>query len=369
MVTLDQESLIQVTAAVVAIGITVFFTPCVSIFAKLLSLLSLKRKAQQKASATPDGSVSGVFIHPVKSLRAVSLDQAMLDEKGFFGDRRFMLVYPSPKFPGDTTHRFLTQRQCPSLATVVAKLDEDSIILECNGKSVEISTDIQDKPARKTFEAGIWDDKVQVEDMGEEAAAFLKEIVNADENCQTGDEGDECKSGEIGYNNVRLAYHSACDRLSNAKYTPASAKTWLGKSPLVSLTDGFPILIACEASLQELNKKLNYDGKQSISMSRFRPNIVVKGTKPFEEDKWKYVSIGGELFAIVKACPRCKQSCTDQETGAVSSEPVTIMKSFRALGNNQDDVFFAQNAIPLGRGNIKVGDEVRVLERGDPIYS
>ena len=118
-------------------------------------------------------------------------------------------------------------------------------------------------------------------------------------------------------------------------------------------------------------------------MSRFRPNIVIKGTKePFEEDYWKYISIGNQLFAIVKACPRCKQSCTDQETGKVTSEPVNIMKDFRAL-NDQDpsgqDVFFAQNAIPLGpivtsdastvtSSLLQVGDVVHVLKTGDPIF-
>ncbi|KAL3936189.1 MAG: hypothetical protein SGBAC_008442 [Bacillariaceae sp.] len=362
----DQDTIPTIIALAV-IGITIHLTNGVGILATLFAKMNLKRKAMQKASEAADGSVSGVFIHPVKSLRAVSLPQAQLDHKGFHGDRRFMLCYPAPQWPGDTKHRFLTQRQCPSLAKIVAKLDEDSLVLEFGDQSIELSTELEEGTKRRTFEAGIWDDQVTVEDMGDEAAKFLQAIVDADEACRSGDEGDSPASSSM-FQKVRLVEHCVDDREAPAKFVPSSAQTWLGKRPQVSLTDGFPILIACEASLNQLNTKLKEAGKDPIAISNFRANIVIKGTKPFEEDNWKHISIGGELFAIVRACSRCKQSCTDQQTGVVSTEPLEVMKSFRALGENGTDVFFAQNAIPLGTGTIKVGDEIRVIERGDPVF-
>ena len=213
---------------------------------------------------------------------------------------------------------------------------------------------------------GIWDDIVWVEDMGDDIATFLQQnIIDKDEECTI----DNCK--------VRLVRQTVDDqRQADSKFVPSYAKTWFGSSPLVSLTDGYPILIANQSSLDELNTRLQQAGKSTIPMSRFRPNIVLKGTtimKPFEEDTWKIIAIGNVVFAIVKACPRCKQSCTDQITGQVFEEPVQTMKSFRALGaEGNDDVFFAQNAIPLLNSNqvasIKVGDPVRIIERGDPIY-
>jgi uncharacterized protein YcbX len=36
--------------------------------------------------------VSGLFIYPVKSLRGVIVHSAELDDCGFIGDRRFMVV-------------------------------------------------------------------------------------------------------------------------------------------------------------------------------------------------------------------------------------------------------------------------------------
>ena len=88
------------------------------------------------------------------------------------------------------------------------------------------------------------------------------------------------------------------------------------------------------------------------------------------------IAIGNVVFAIVKACPRCKQSCTDQATGVVSPqmEPLTTMASFRRSKGDKPSngsVFFAQNAIPIGKlegETIQVGDSVQVLERGDPVY-
>ena len=143
-------------------------------------------------------------------------------------------------------------------------------------------------------------------------------------------------------------------------------------------------------------------------MSRFRPNIVLKGPqlRPFEEDTWKVIAIGDVVFAIVKACPRCKQACTDQHTGVVDRhyEPVRTLKLIRQNlagaaaassssdqksggkntsgndpGNTGDksstpsssSVFFAQNAIPIGRlhgKSIQIGQRVRIIETGPPVY-
>lgn len=110
-------------------------------------------------------------------------------------------------------------------------------------------------------------------------------------------------------------------------------------------------------------------------MSRFRPNIVIKGAgSPFAEDRMKVIRIGGENGAIlhlVQGCPRCKQSCTDQETGQVTAEPLETMKEFRALSGKPDDLFFAQNALPgIGSAGqtISVGDSVEVLQWGEPVW-
>ncbi|MGK3742632.1 MAG: hypothetical protein ACI90V_009488, partial [Bacillariaceae sp.] len=378
--------------------------------------------------------VSGIYIHPVKSMRSISLLESTinLQSRCLTDDRRFMVVYESP-LPAykkkweldDATHRFLTQRQCPSLATISATIettttttkatatkdDDDGNFLILEKQSFPVKSGSGDsgdvtmtririplgnnnnnnnknQKQKQTYLAGLWDNVVVVEDLGDDAAAFIQRIVDDDDEFSSTDrkivvrlvsQPTTSATSTSTHNRPKPPVIGRDDR----NYIPDYAKTWNGSAlGKPSLTDGFPILIASEASLDELNKKLIASGKDIIPMSRFRPNIVIQGKsslQPFEEDKWKIILIGDIVFAIVKACPRCKQSCTDQITGKVSPEPVETMKSFRrgtlsSSSSSSDDggaVFFAQNAIPIGRiegRSIKVGDTVTVLERGDPVY-
>lgn len=107
-------------------------------------------------------------------------------------------------------------------------------------------------------------------------------------------------------------------------------------------------------------------------MARFRPNIVLKGTKPFEEDRIKVLQIGDAILYVINGCPRCKQSCTDQETGDVTEEPLETLRDFRQMTDNPELLYFGANAIPAAESVgkiIKIGDAVRILEYGEPKWS
>lgn len=128
-------------------------------------------------------------------------------------------------------------------------------------------------------------------------------------------------------------------------------------------------MIASEASLDDLNRRLNGKSIESIPITRFRPNIVIKGITPFAEDRMKVVQIGTAIFHIVSCCPRCKQICIDDSSGIRTSEPLNTMMEFRVRGS--DNVYFAVHAIPewnaIGK-TIHVGDTVKVLQWGEPIW-
>ena len=48
---------------------------------------------------------------------------------------------------------------------------------------------------------------------------------------------------------------------------------------------------------------------------------------------------------------------------------MATLATFRALGTMTGEVYFAQNAVPhRGTGRLAVGDQVVVLERGDPVW-
>ena len=233
---------------------------------------------------------------------------------------------------------------------------------------------------RTRYRAGIWDDVVDVADVGDEAAGFVADVIAAAA-VGGGGEGGGVQPSECDGGGIRVASvlpGGATVRPLDGRYLPPAALTSLGSVPSTSLNDGFSILIASESSLAELNRRLIERGKDPVPMSRFRPNLVIAGTRPFEEDTWRAVRIGGAggaILHVVKGCPRCRQSCTDQITGERYDEPLETLATFRALNSrNPTDVYFGQNAVPqVGWGKssaavIRVGDRLEVLTRGEPVW-
>lgn len=69
----------------------------------------------------------------------------------------------------------------------------------------------------------------------------------------------------------------------------------------LAFADGYPLLLISEASLRDLNSQL----EQSVSMSHFRPNLIIEHCEPFAEDEWKHIRIGEVEFELTKPCSRC----------------------------------------------------------------
>jgi hypothetical protein len=127
-----------------------------------------------------------------------------------------------------------------------------------------------------------------------------------------------------------------------------------------SLSDGFPILIAGQASLDDLNGRL----AAPIPMERFRPNIVVEGFPPWGEDTWRTVQVGKVKLRVVKPCSRCVITTLDHLTGQklFGNEPLETLGTFHRDPSGK--IIFGQNAIVERTGNIGIGDDVTLLESG-----
>jgi uncharacterized protein YcbX len=123
----------------------------------------------------------------------------------------------------------------------------------------------------------------------------------------------------------------------------------------VSFADGFPYLLISRASLEDLNQRLPL----AIEMNRFRPNFVVSGAAPFEEDSWKSIQIGDLRFTAVKPCSRCILTTIDPETGEKGAEPLKTLSSYRRINNK---VLFGQNLVAAQTGTLREGDKIIVLQ-------
>jgi uncharacterized protein len=263
-------------------------------------------------------SVSGLFVYPVKSTKGISLLSGKVEPRGFRHDRRWMVV--------DTDGNFLSQRTVPALALIRSLVGERTIELSAPGREV---LSLPAEPSGEQRSVVVWDDVVEAIDAGDHAAEWFGAIL-----------GMPCRLVSMPESSRR----------------PVSLQV-TGGGDHTSFADAFPFLLLSQASLDYLNGHLS----SPVPMTRFRPNIVVTGCLPFEEDTWRLIRIGDVRLHVVKACSRCVITTIDQATAQKGEEPLRTLSRLRQFGNR---VLFGQNCIPEGEGFIHLGDGVDVLTRG-----
>lgn len=271
--------------------------------------------------------VTGLFLYPVKSLRGHAVPAAEVDALGFAGDRRFLVVDPAGKF--------LTQRTAPRMACIDARLSAGLLTLSAAGAgSVAVPT-VSD-PAALLRTVSIWKSEgLQAEDCGAAAAIWLQTFL-----------GFPCHLVRIG------------PRFSRPVLKPAAQP-----GDLFAFADGVPFLAVSEASLAQLNDRIQENQGEPVPMDRFRPNLVVDGCDPFAEDAWTRARIGEVVFRQGGPCARCSVTTTDQRTGELaSSEPLKTLAAYRRDRADPTKINFGANLIHETKGGIvRVGDVVTPL--------
>jgi uncharacterized protein YcbX len=267
--------------------------------------------------------LSGLHLYPLKSGAAFSPDIVQVDALGPVGDRRWMLV-------GDDGAP-LTQREIPRLARVHALPAPDGCLELVALGMPALAVPLPGRDAVRV-RTGLW---------GHEAEGLLAE--------------DEASAwlGEFLETSCRLLFVPP-------ELARPVAEPWGREGERTAFTDGFPFLLVGEGSLRALNDRL----ASPVPMDRFRPNLVVSGTEPFEEDGWDRIRIGELSLRVVKPCPRCVVTTVDQATGARdrSGEPLRTLASFRTL---EGKVWFGMNAVHEAEGELRLGAPVEVLSRRD----
>jgi uncharacterized protein YcbX len=258
-----------------------------------------------------------IVIYPIKSIAGVSVQEAYAGERGFENDRRWMLI--------DEHNKFITQRQHHQLALVQLKMSGETIELthtDASMGSIRIPLKISGNPG---LPADIWDNQVNVIWPELEADSWFSDYL-----------GQTCRLVYLPDESVRRV---------DPDYVSENVNT--------SLSDGYPYLLANMASLRDIEIRSGV----SLSMTRFRPNLVVDSGTAFEEDKWKELRGGEVAFRAVKPCARCVLTTIDPQTGVAGSEPLQTLSTYRKTGNK---ILFGQNMIALRYGNIRLGESLVV---------
>jgi hypothetical protein len=259
--------------------------------------------------------LSGIYIYPIKSAAGISLKTAEVGNRGLQYDRRWMLV--------DETGKFLSQRQLPRMALITVQLEGYQLVVKApNREILSIPLHIE---SSERIPVQVWNDVCDAIPVGEEVSQWFSEFLEI--SCQ-------------------LVY------MPDNSFRPVDSR-YARHNEQVSFTDGFPFLLISQASLQDLNERLD----EPIPMNRFRPNLVISGCEAFAEDSWHLIHIGSIPFHVVKPCERCSITTVDQAQGIRRKEPLQTLAQYRRKNGK---ILFGQNLIQAQLGVLQVGDSVEI---------
>lgn len=273
--------------------------------------------------------LSEITFYPIKSCAGIALREAVLTASGLMSehvyDREWMVV--------DADGRFLTQREYPRMALIVPSIKVHTLELRAPGMlRLEIELGLPHPQHAPMLEVQLWDEPVRAYDCDEVTAAWFSNAI-----------GTPCRL---------VRFHPEVVRSTSTKWTGGIAAPTL-------FSDGYPLLVASRASLDDVNQKLHAAGRAALPMNRFRPNLVLDGIEAFDEDYADALQFGATVLKPVKPCPRCPIPSVDQATGVPGPDPLDVMR-YRAKPALDDAICFGMNAIVIAGGDerIVVGQEV-----------
>lgn len=244
------------------------------------------------------------------------LKTANVQPVGLENDRRWLLI--------DQDNRLITARDYPALLQVQAQVLENTLAIRT---SYAHKVFINDHPG-SGLSFQFFNEQLEGITYSTEADAWFSDLL-----------GISC----------RLVYQADVprDMLEKRGGKPGDR---------VNYGDEAPILLIGDGSLEDLNAKLD----KSVTMTHFRPNIVVKGCKPFAEDHWNQIRVGSCEFKVAQACHRCVFTTIDPITFEKDpkGEPLRTLSGYR---KSERGVRFGVHLIPRKLGMIKVGDGISIM--------
>jgi uncharacterized protein YcbX len=291
--------------------------------------------SESTIDGTGDGQVMlrSLFVHPIKSCAGIAVDEALVVETGLELDRAWMVV--------DEAGEMLTQRELPRMALIQPTLRGSDMVLRAPGMlALHVLLDTVEAPTR----VRVWGDIVKAYDMGALAAQWFSDFLGR--------------------------------RLRLVRFDPEEKRladpAWAGSIEAeTAFADAFPLLVVGAASLDDLNARLVAKGAAPVAMQRFRPNLVLGGLQPYDEDHLDTIEIdtpqGPVRLRLVKPCVRCAIPNVDPASGAAGHEPGDTLAGYRADARMKGGITFGMNAVVLAGFEhlLRTGQTARVGWRFD----
>ncbi|XP_053477086.1 molybdenum cofactor sulfurase isoform X1 [Ictalurus furcatus] len=289
-------------------------------------------------------TLTNIFIYPIKSCAAFEVTEWPLGTQGLLYDRMWMVV--------NENGVCLSQKQEPKLCLVHPRicLTSKTLCVEASGMDpitlpLEIS---KERHGPRTCQSKVCGDRVQTVDCGEEVSVWLSEFLG-----------------------------KPCCLIRQSPSFARDMKMGKGKGscpPALSLVNEAQFLLINRASVAFLlsriinrqdssNNCTSFDMLQLIN--RFRANLVISGSEPFEEEDWTGVKIEGTHFQMAGKCSRCQMIGIDQTSGTKFQEPLRSLSDWRSgkvtFGVYLNYVLQRSNPYPT----LSVGSQVKVNPTGE----
>ena len=268
--------------------------------------------------------LSQISTYPIKSTAGINVSSSWIDELGLSFDRRFVLT--------DAKCQFITARKDPRLCLIQANITATGLVLTApNMPKLVINYQDFSDCYQTVF---VWQDNINAQQAAEHHHQWFSQYLE-----------------------------KPCQLLYFGELSKRTLPVTSNRSNKLAFADGYPLLLISQASLDHVNNQLL--PVDQVSMSQFRPNMVVNGCDAFAEDTWSHIRIGEVEFEVKKPCSRCVFITVNPKTAEKhpQREPLKTLKGYRKVisGEGKGEVMFGQNLVPLNQGQIKLGDKIHVL--------
>ena len=375
---------------------------------------SLKTKRTNAAGPLPPPTeITNLFIYPIKSCHSISVPSARLlptglDLGAYYESFRLTRRLPSPTqhlVPStdnsqklvDRTwmwttypdHRFLTIRNLAKMTlirpTYDARTDTLTVTAPAPNSNSILSFSIPAHPTKawlaentKVVDATVWSSTTKAYAYSATLTAGFNDFFGKE---------------------VRLVYKPPFSDTPR-KLGSNGAEKYLGRRADTLFPDMMPVLVGSEKSILELNERVEKadlgeaelekgtkteDLRGGIDVRRCRPNILVKGEKAWDEDRWKTLLITPPpsstspssssssksiILDVTQRCARCHVPNVDPNTGVEHKRQPwdTLMKYRRVDEGIKFKPCFGMLCVPRGVGRgvlLEAGMRMEVTEVTD----
>ncbi|XP_071826012.1 molybdenum cofactor sulfurase-like [Apostichopus japonicus] len=226
--------------------------------------------------------LSQICLYPIKSCAAMKVPNWEIGPQGLMYDRQWMIVSEAGVF--------LSQKRVPRMCLIEPTIDLETGLLTISSQGMDpIHLPLDMEPNESSLEIkNVCADRCQTFDCGDAVSDWLTEVL-----------GQTCRLHKQNANYARRRRTERIDVSGVSKLSLVNVDQYL--------------LISATSTADFLQSLPGHD--LETLMDRFRANFVISGPlEPFQEDGWRKLRIGSNVFEVTDLCMRCRMISVDQMT-------------------------------------------------------